>query len=358
MKAPLVFFGWGQLLEECFDELVGLCAVKPDFICDSDATKHGRYLRGVPCIGVEQLKVLAEPSVVITLRSYWRVVSLLHECGISDVKAGVFSRAVHKVVQLRSVDGTPEPHFRSRPSGGRRIAITGASRGLGKEVALYLAANGFNLLLHARRLEHLREVETACKTFGAQVDCLAGDLGLDVDVERLAEQFQAVQIDGLINNAAISPPIVPGNFLDIPRDHFLDCFKVNFLAVQRLTTAVLRQWLPTQRGDVITISTDLQGRADTGAYAVSKAAVDKWILDVASTLRESPVSLSLVDPGAIATDMSGGAGAQVASAVTGVVLPLMIDLNFNGQFLHAQDFVGLSGPDFSARLGFVLGHLA
>ncbi|HUH11628.1 MAG TPA: SDR family NAD(P)-dependent oxidoreductase, partial [Longimicrobiales bacterium] len=88
---------------------------------------------------------------------------------------------------------------------GKTALVTGASRGIGRRIAVALAEQGMNLVLSARSSPALERAATACRSTGVRVAAIAADLGRRSEVESLAARAEA-ESDGitvLVNNAAI-----------------------------------------------------------------------------------------------------------------------------------------------------------
>jgi len=80
-------------------------------------------------------------------------------------------------------------------------------------------------------------------------------------------------------------------------------------------------------------------------YAVSKAAVDKFVRDFVPLLAGSGVQMSLLDPGWLRTDLGGpNAPNDPSSVIPGALVPALLDNGESGRFFQAQDYAGLSLP--------------
>jgi NAD(P)-dependent dehydrogenase (short-subunit alcohol dehydrogenase family) len=94
---------------------------------------------------------------------------------------------------------------------------------------------------------------------------------------------------------------------------------------------------------VINISTHIHGQPAEMAYSVSKAALDKFVHDLAPTLQGTGVMMSLADPGWVRTDAGGPhATHPVESVVPGILLGAVLGDNINGCRFSAQEYAGLS----------------
>ena len=114
------------------------------------------------------------------------------------------------------------------------IIITGASGGIGSELARQLAAQGARLALAARDIERLESVRAECEALGGKAICLRTDVSIKEQcaamVRRTFEQYQ--RIDVLINNAGFG---TRGSFAELPEDREVDEIALNVIALVRLT---------------------------------------------------------------------------------------------------------------------------
>jgi short-subunit dehydrogenase len=227
---------------------------------------------------------------------------------------------------------------------GRWALVTGASRGLGRQIACGLARLGTHLVLHARSPDHLAETTALCSAFGGNTHALTADLGRPEEIENFLDQLDSlgVPIDILYNNAGISPSNY-GDFWKTPADAFAIAMAVNTFAPIRLCQHVLPTMIERRFGRVVNVSSSIQRRPAEIAYACSKAALDKFVVDIRDTLTGTGAMISLLDPGWLRTDMGGpNAPFAVDSALPGALLAAVVDGDINGHWIAAQDFAGMS----------------
>lgn len=183
--------------------------------------------------------------------------------------------------------------------------ITGASRGLGKTLAAFLAGRGDNLIVTARGAEALKTTARELEAYGVQVVALPGDVSDPAHGRRLvaaAEELGGLHL--LVNNASILGPSPQPALAEYPLETLEQVFAVNVLA----PLGLIQQALPLLKrsgGMVINISSDaaLGGYAGWGGYGASKAALDLISLTLANELREEGVAVVSVDPGDLHTQM-------------------------------------------------------
>lgn len=192
-------------------------------------------------------------------------------------------------------------------TGPRSVAlITGASQGLGREIARQLARRGIRLVLTARGAEALRETadELASTT---EVLALAGDVADRSHAANLVrlgtERFG--RIDVLINNASsigLSPmPELAAYSLDV----LAEVFDVNVVAPLHLIQLVLPQLRARGEGVIINITSDaaVQPYPTWGGYGLTKAALEHMSRVLAAELEGSGVRVYVVDPGDMNTQL-------------------------------------------------------
>jgi NAD(P)-dependent dehydrogenase (short-subunit alcohol dehydrogenase family) len=190
---------------------------------------------------------------------------------------------------------------------GKVAMITGASRGLGRAIALAFAAEGASLALCARGAEALAQVAGEARGRGARVLAATADIAESRDVERFVslslQEFG--QIDILVNNAGVFGPSPPPLLADFPPDDFLAVLRVNTYGPFLVTRAVLAAMLQRGEGSVINVTSEAGsvGYAGWGAYGISKFALEGLTETWAAELAESGIRVNMVDPGEMDTAM-------------------------------------------------------
>jgi len=190
---------------------------------------------------------------------------------------------------------------------GNVALITGASRGLGRALALAFAREGAALALCARGQEALEQVASQVAALGAPILAVPADVRSLRDLDRLValtlERYERVDI--LVNNASELGPTPLPFLADYPPAAFDDVLQVNLVAPFRLTQALIGSMLLRDRGVIINVTSDaaVTGYPGWGAYAVSKAALESITRTWAAELAETGVRIYAVDPGDMDTDM-------------------------------------------------------
>lgn len=184
------------------------------------------------------------------------------------------------------------------------VTITGASRGLGREIACRYAKRGAKLVLVARGASELR---ATARKLDAQTEVMAVVADVAEDAERIAaaalERFG--RVDVLINNASTigSSPMPP--LQDLSWEEYLRVLRVNVVAPLHLTQLLLPAMRARRDGVVINVTSDaaVQPYAGWGAYGSSKAALEHMSRILTAELDGSGVSVYIVDPGDMNTKM-------------------------------------------------------
>ncbi|MCI4340987.1 MAG: SDR family oxidoreductase [Thermoplasmata archaeon] len=195
------------------------------------------------------------------------------------------------------------PSLGSDPS--RVVMITGAGRGLGAVIAREQAGPGVVLLLNARTAEELEGTAAACRSLGAAVRSIVGDLRQSSHREVLAKEVAAKgRLDLLVNNASELGPSPRPEMLGFSLDRLRDLYEVNLFAPLALIQLTAPQ-LERAGGLVVNISSDAAVAAypGWGGYGSSKAALDLVSRTLAAEWRSAGVSVVSVDPGDLRTRM-------------------------------------------------------
>jgi uncharacterized protein len=184
----------------------------------------------------------------------------------------------------------------------RTALITGASSGIGREMARVLADRGTDLTLVARRQQRLDEL--AAELGGrVAVTVLAADLGSDDGVGVVERHLADHPVELLVNNAGVG---TGGLFHELPLGPELNEIRLNVLALVRLTHACLPRMVDAGHGGIVNVSSiagnqPLQGYA---TYGATKAFVTSFTESVAFEVRRKGVHVTVVKPGYTDTEMN------------------------------------------------------
>ena len=194
---------------------------------------------------------------------------------------------------------------------GKRVLITGASSGLGAALASGLAAREAVVGLIARRRDRLAEVLADCRRSSPDSAMWVADLGDSSSVGELAlRAWDGLGgIDVLINNAAIPKRWV---VTELRPDEVEHVMRVNFFAPMRMTLALLPRMLARGSGLVVNVSS-VGGRLPIiheTAYCASKSALCGWSEAMAVDLYGTGVSVKLIEPGPVDTEIWDQPGSE------------------------------------------------
>ncbi|MBI3568732.1 MAG: SDR family oxidoreductase [Gemmatimonadetes bacterium] len=194
----------------------------------------------------------------------------------------------------------------SAPFRGQVVIVTGASGGIGEQLALQLAAQGARLALAARRAEELERVARSCVAAGGEALVVATDVGDAASCRALVERTfdKYGRLDMLVNNAGLGMWAKVTEVADL--SIFERVMRVNYLGAVYCTVAALPH-LTASRGRILCISS-LAGRTGVplrSGYAASKHAMAGFFDSLRIELRGSGVSVTLVDPGFVGTGAQG-----------------------------------------------------
>ena len=235
----------------------------------------------------------------------------------------------------------------------KHILITGASRGLGYELALAFAREGpAGLSLVARSGSLLNKLRDSILQYAPAIKMVVieADMAIPKDVERIAATTLSAfggQLDVLVNNAStIGPSPIPF-LLDYPLEDFQHVLSTNLVGPFFMIRTILPSMME-HGGSIINVTSDagVVGYAGWGAYGISKFGLEGLSQTWASELEDSRVRVNLVDPGNMNTAMHRAAEPDEdpnewadPSSVTGVFLFLASDESrfITGRRFQAQE---------------------
>jgi NAD(P)-dependent dehydrogenase (short-subunit alcohol dehydrogenase family) len=199
------------------------------------------------------------------------------------------------------------------PAGGGRLAgrlalVTGASRGIGRAVALRYAAEGAHVIALAKTQAGLEELDDAITAAGGKATLVVADLTDFAALDRLgAAIFERwKRLDVLVGNAAVLGTLTPVGHID-PKT-WDEVIAVNLTANWRLIRSLDPLLRASDAGRAIFVTSGVAaGRAYWGTYAVSKGALETLVRTYAAEIGKTSVRANLIDPGATRTRMRAAA---------------------------------------------------
>ena len=222
---------------------------------------------------------------------------------------------------------------------GKWALVTGASRGVGRQISLGLARAGCNVVLHSRLLESTATLAAELQELGVQTHQVAAELSDAAELTSMLESLlqSGPDIDILYNNAAIMTPYRQ-DWLNIPDEDYQRSFQVNVIALSRICHAFIPGMKTRKWGRIVNVTSGIQDQPELIAYSISKGAVDKFTTDTSGHLAEHGVLMNTLDPGWLRTDLGGpNAPGDVTSVLPGALIPVLTETT-HGQLFRAQDY--------------------
>ena len=196
--------------------------------------------------------------------------------------------------------------------------VTGASGGIGAQIALELARKGHDLVLVARREEALREVAAQAEALGARATLLTADLAKpNAAPELMAELRQrGLRIDLLVNNAGLGDA---GPFWETDLLKVEEMLLVNVVALTELTRLLAAEMVARRQGRVLLVSSTAAFQPGPGmaVYFATKAYVQSLGEALAYEFRGTGVTLTTLCPGATSTGFASVAGLEKSALFHG-----------------------------------------
>jgi len=230
---------------------------------------------------------------------------------------------------------------------GKWALVTGASRGMGRQAAVFLAQQGCNVILHSRSLEHTATLYDEIKALGVEVFAVSAELSDPDQVRAMLAEIDAknVTVDIVLNNAAVQIAYRT-EYLTTPVEDYSISFMINTIAPMMICYHYLPGMIERGFGRIVNTTSGIDKEPQQAGYSASKAALDKVTADLGTTVEGTDVMINLADPGWCRTDLGGpNAPNSVESAMPGIVLGVFLDDKRSGRIFHAQDFTGLSLED-------------
>jgi short-subunit dehydrogenase len=219
-----------------------------------------------------------------------------------------------------------------------KALITGASSGIGREIAKYLDSLGYNTILVARREDRLKELSKNLKN---QSEIIALDVSKQSDIEKLIDITKDEEIEILINNAGFG---LFGDFDETPLDRELEMIDVNIKAVHILTKEFLIRFKKQNKGYILNVASSAGFLA--GPYLSTYYATKNYVLRLTEAINEElrvsgkNVHISALCPGPVDTNFNNVAGVKfgVKPMTSKKVAKYAIDKMFKNKLLIIPGF--------------------
>jgi NAD(P)-dependent dehydrogenase (short-subunit alcohol dehydrogenase family) len=224
--------------------------------------------------------------------------------------------------------------------------VTGASRGVGQQIAIGLANYGVNLVLHSSNVDNQKKTVSLLEKYDVDIISVAGSLESNKEITQFITEAENKSggIDILYNNAAVMASATP--LFETPQCDYERSFQVNLFSMIQICSYFAPKMKSRGFGRIINVSSGIKDTPILDAYSVSKAAVDKYTRDLAIELSDTGVLANMLDPGWCRTDLGGeSAFNDVTSVLPGALIPAMLGNEGaeapKGLLFAAQDYTGL-----------------
>lgn len=198
----------------------------------------------------------------------------------------------------------------------KTVLVTGASRGIGREVALAYANAGANVVVnYTSNPERAEAVVTEIKALGVNAMAIACDVSDDAAVEAMAETIESTfyPVDILVNNAGVTKDGLLIRMKDSDWDQVMD---INLKGTYLCTKHFGKRMLKRKSGNIVNVTSvvGITGNAGQANYSASKAGVIGFTKSIAKEFAGRQIRVNAVAPGFIATDMTEKLSEEVVAS--------------------------------------------
>ena len=233
---------------------------------------------------------------------------------------------------------------------GRVALVTGGGRGIGRAVALRLAAEGANVAISYRSNDDAaQETAGAVREAGVGCEVFKGDVASPEDVRVLFEGVTDAfgRLDILVNNAGLTRDNL---MMRMKEEEFDEVLRTNLRGTYLCTRAALRPMIRARWGRIVNVSSEvgLVGNAGQANYAASKAGIIGFTKSVAREVAQRGITANAVAPGYVETELTGSLPENVKEAIRTQV-PM-------GRFGEAEEVAEVVTFLAGERAGYVTGQ--
>lgn len=233
----------------------------------------------------------------------------------------------------------------------RLILVTGASRGIGRAVAVAAASAGAELIITGRTIGALEEADDEIKAAGGKATIVEMDMQDTAAMPRLAAAIHGRwnRLDGLVANAGILPALTP--VAHVEATAWDDCMAVNLTGQWHLIKAMdpLLRAAPAGRAVLVSSGAAVGSRPFWGPYAAAKAGLEALGRSWAGESEQTNLRINMLNPGGTATTMRASAFPgekpeslpQPADIAPAFIALLGDDCTHHGALLSAREMLGI-----------------
>jgi short-subunit dehydrogenase len=181
----------------------------------------------------------------------------------------------------------------------KNAVITGASKGLGKAIAMALAKEGYNIFMNSTNKNEIQAAANEIRNMNTSivVTPIVADLSTKMGVNDFAAQITPSSIDVLVNNAG---RYIPGKIYEEADDTLEKMINTNLYSAYYVTKALLPKMMPYKKGNIINICSvaALQPYANGGSYSISKYALQGFSKNLREEMKPFNIKVTSIHPGA------------------------------------------------------------
>lgn len=234
---------------------------------------------------------------------------------------------------------------------GRVALVTGGSRGIGAAICQQLAADGYRVAVnYASRADAAQEVVAAITAAGGVALAVGADVGDAAAVESMFSTIESElgPVEVLVNNAGITRD---GLLMRMSESDWADVIATNLSSVFLCTKRALKGMVRARWGRVVSVSSvsGIAGNPGQANYAASKAGIIGFSKSVAKEVGSRNITVNVVAPGFIETDMTDALGEGVTSAVAASIAI--------GRLGTTQEIASAVGYLASPEAAYITGHV-
>ena len=227
------------------------------------------------------------------------------------------------------------------------VLVTGGSRGIGKEVALKFAKNGYDVIInYISDKTEVNKIEEEIKQYGTQCLMIKADVSKSEDVEKLVKQAieKFGKIDVLVNNAGITKDNL---LIRMGEEEFDKVIEINLKGTYLVTKAVTKHMMKKRKGSIVNLSSvvGVTGNAGQCNYSASKAGIIGFTKSIAKELASRNIRANAVAPGFIQTDMT-----EVLSETIKETIQNQIPLKRMGEAKEVAELIYFLGSEKSSYI--------
>lgn len=199
--------------------------------------------------------------------------------------------------------------------------ITGASRGIGRTIALFFAKEGANVIINYSNNEKAAmDVVKEAMEYGVKAYAIKANVSNFCEVEKLVEKVlnEFGSIDILVNNAGITKDNL---LIKMTEEDFAKVLDINLKGTFNFTKAVSRIMIKQRRGKIINIASvvGIIGNAGQSNYAAAKAGIIGFTKSIAKELASRGINVNAIAPGFIETDMTAVLGDKIKAELINAI---------------------------------------